>query len=97
MRKELMQTNMKKWTLRIITTIGLLIVLVIIGIFIFVKLTLNETSISILEEKTQKNYDPYVSILPLASIEDGSIVRDEELRAFYLYSAEKTKFSETTE
>lgn len=86
----------RKWAKRII--IGLLIVsaIALIGIVAFVKMTLSETSISVLEEKTHKQYDPFATIYNDVSLEDGSIIDIKELESFYLFSGEKSPFNEAS-
>lgn len=81
---------MKQWAIRILILILGLVLLAGIGLFIFVKTTLDETSISLLEEKINKNYDPYTSQFPETVLEEGSIVKKDELQRFHLFSAEKT-------
>lgn len=55
----------------------------------FVKTTLNETSIALLEEKISKSYDPYMTPSSPILLEEGSLVKREELQRFYLFTAEK--------
>ncbi len=80
---------MKQWAIGILILILGIALLAGIGLFIFVKTTLDETSISLLEEKINKNYDPYTSTFPEIVLEDGAIVKKEELQKFHLFSAEK--------
>lgn len=80
---------MKQWAIRILKfSIVCLIILFAAG-FGFVKWTIAETSLSILEEKTQKEIDPYTTIAPPIILDEGSVVKRDELQAFYLFSAEK--------
>lgn len=88
-------TNFRKWAKRIMIALLVAIFIVIIAIVVFVKMTLNETSISILEEKTHKQYDPFATIYNDVSLEDGSIIDIKEFENFYLFSGEKSPFSET--
>lgn len=86
--------DMKHWAIRILGILLVLFLLTGIGLFIFVKSTLDETSISLLEEKINKNYDPYTTLFPETILEEGSIVKKEELQKFYLFSAEKSPFED---
>jgi penicillin-binding protein 1B len=90
----LKDTNMKQWAIRIFIVFSVLAVLVAVAAFIFVKTTLKETSISLLEEKIIKESDPYVSLFPPIILEEGSIVKKEELQRFFLFSAEKINFND---
>ena len=85
---------MKQWAIRIFIALMALMVLVIIGLFIYVKTTLNETSIDLLEEKIQKSYDPYTTPLSPIILDEGSLVKKEELQSFFLFTAEKNNFEE---
>ena len=85
---------MKQWAIRIFIALMVLMVLVIIGVFIFVKTTLNETSIDLLEEKIQKSYDPYTTPLSPIILDEGSLVKKEELQRFFLFTAEKNSFED---
>jgi penicillin-binding protein 1B len=81
--------HMKQWAIRILKfSLVCLIVLVVAG-FGFVKWTIADTSLSVLEEKTQKDIDPYTTIAPSVVLEEGSVVKRDELEAFHLFSAEK--------
>lgn len=85
---------MKQWAIRIFIVLLALLVLVCVGVFIFVKTTLNETSIALLEEKILRSYDPYITPYPVVQLEEGSIVKRDELQRFYLFSAEKSSFDD---
>ena len=85
---------MKQWAIRIFIALLAGLVLVSIGIFIFVKTTLNETSIALLEEKIGKSYDPYTTPSAPITLEAGSLVKREELQRFYLFTAEKSSFED---
>ncbi len=85
---------MKQWAIRIFIFLLALLVLVTIGVYIFVKTTLNETSIALLEEKILKSYDPYITPFPPVTLEEGSLVKKEELQRFYLFTAEKNSFDD---
>ncbi len=85
---------MKQWAIRIFIALLALMVLVIIGVFIFVKTTLSETSIALLEEKIQKSYDPYTTVLAPIILDEGSLVKREELQRFFLFTAEKNSFED---
>jgi len=61
---------------------------------LWVKWTIAETSLEILEEKTKSQIDPYTSVLSNIVLEEGSVVNREELEAFHLFSTEKISFSE---
>jgi penicillin-binding protein 1B len=80
---------MKQWAIRIlkISLVGL-IILTAAG-FGFVKWTIAETSLSVLEEKTKREIDPYTTISSNIILDEGSVVKKDELNAFYLFSAEK--------
>ena len=60
----------------------------------FIKWTIAETSLSILEEKTKREIDPYTTITPNIILDEGSVIKREELQAFYLFSAEKMSSDE---
>lgn len=81
--------HMKQWAIRILKITLISLVILTIGAFGFIKWTIAETSLSVLEEKTQREIDPYTTILSPINLEEGSVVKKEELRAFYLFSAEK--------
>ncbi len=85
---------MKQWAMRIILVIAGLVLIFALGVFFFVKSTLNETSIALLEEKTQKTQDPFTSLYPVVHLDDGSVVKQEELARFFLFSSEKNSFNE---
>jgi penicillin-binding protein 1B len=51
-----------------------------------------ETSISSLEEKTQQVFDAAHTIYPEVILEEGSVVKKNEIEAFYLFTAEKNTF-----
>ncbi len=85
---------MKQWAIRILK-ISLVCFLILVGAgFGFVKWTIAETSLSVLEEKTKKEIDPYTTISPNIILDEGSVVKKEELRSFYLFSAEKMSAEE---
>ena len=73
---------------------GLLILFLLagIGVLLFVKSTLDETSIALLEEKINKTYDPFTTQFPDTVLEEGSIVKKDELQKFHLFSADRTRF-----
>jgi penicillin-binding protein 1B len=85
---------MKQWAIRIFVGLLILIVLVCAGVFIFVKTTLNETAIALLEEKIGKTYDPFTTTFSPIILEEGSLVKREELQRFYLFTAEKSSFDD---
>ncbi|MBC7427909.1 MAG: transglycosylase domain-containing protein, partial [Bacteriovorax sp.] len=85
---------MKQWAIRIFITLLGLVILVSIGIFIFVKTTLSETSVALLEEKISKNYDPYTTPASSIVLEEGSLVKREELQKFFLFTVEKNSFED---
>lgn len=85
---------MKQWAIRIVQISLLLLIIAALGVYGFVKWTLEETSISLLEEKTLKNYNPYVSLYSPVVLDEGSIVKREELQSFYLFTAEKINFED---
>ncbi len=85
---------MKQWATRILLVLIVLVIIFFGGIYLFVKSTLNETSIALLEEKTQKTQDPYTSIYAPVHLEDGSVVKKEELAKFFLFTAEKNSFND---
>ena len=91
MKRELFEKKlmMKQWAIRIFIALSVLMVLAVVGLFIFVKTTLNETSIALLEDKISKSYDPYITTFPDIVLEEGSLVKREELQRFYLFTAEK--------
>jgi penicillin-binding protein 1B len=85
---------MKQWAIRILkfSIVGFIILLA--AGFGWVKWTIAETSLSVLEEKTQKENNYYTTIDPNIVLEAGSVVKKNELEAFYLFSAEKESFDE---
>ena len=85
---------MKQWAIRILAVLFILFLGVAIAVFIFVKSTLDETSVSLLEEKINKNYDPYITQFPEVVLEEGSIVKKEELQHFQLFSADRSPFDD---
>lgn len=85
---------MKQWAIRILIALLILIALATTAVFIFVKTTLNETSIALLEEKISKSYDPYTTTGAPILLEEGSLVKREELQRFYLFTAEKNSFED---
>ncbi len=85
---------MKKWAIRILIALIILFTLASVAVFIFVKTTLNETSIGLLEEKISKSYDPYTTPSEPIILEEGSLVKSEELQRFYLFTAEKNSFED---
>jgi penicillin-binding protein 1B len=86
--------QMKHWAIRIFIALMGLMVLAAIGVFIFVKTTLSETSVDLLEEKISKNYDPYTTASDPITLDEGSLVKREELKNFYLFTAEKESFDD---
>ena len=85
---------MKQWAIRILIALLILIALATAVVFIFVKTTLSETSIALLEEKISKSYDPYTTTGAPIILEEGSLVKREELQRFYLFTAEKNSFED---
>jgi len=85
---------MKQWAIRILGAFFALIILAAIGIFLFVKSTLDETSISLLEEKINKTYDPFSTQFPDSVLDEGSIVKREEFQKFHLFTADRTRFED---
>lgn len=85
---------MKQWAIRIFIIFFVLMVLATVGVYFFVKTTLSETSISVLEEKTLRSYDPYATTFSPITLDEGSLVKKEELQRFYLFSAEKNSFED---
>jgi len=83
---------MKQWAMRIFLVLIALILIFTGGLYLFVKTTLNETSIALLEEKTQKNKDPFTSVYNNVRLDDGSVVKQEELSNFFIFSAERNTF-----
>lgn len=66
-----------------------MVVMMVVVIAIFVKWTLSETSLGILEEKIENA----TTDTPIG-LEDGSLVKTDELKSFYLFSGEKLSFDE---
>ncbi|MBY0416205.1 MAG: transglycosylase domain-containing protein, partial [Bdellovibrionales bacterium] len=85
---------MKQWAIRIFVALIALGIILIVGGVIFVKTTLNETSIALLEEKIQKSYDPFTTTFAPVTLEAGSLAKREELQRFYLFTAEKNSFED---
>jgi len=85
---------MKQWAIRILIALVILFALAAAAVFIFVKTTLNETSIALLEEKISKSYDPYTTPASPITLEEGSLIKREELQRFYLFTAEKNSFDD---
>ncbi len=81
--------RMKQWAIRILKISLVSLVIFLIMGFGFVKWTIAETSLSVLEEKTQKENDYFSTINPPVVLDEGSVVKRDELQAFYLFSAEK--------
>jgi penicillin-binding protein 1B len=61
----------------------------VITVIVFVKWTLSETSLGILEDKIENT----TTDSPIA-LEDGSLVKTDELKSFLLFSGEKLNFEE---
>jgi penicillin-binding protein 1B len=80
---------MKQWAIRILKFTAICFIIFLGLGFGFVKWTIAETSLSVLEEKTQKENDPYTTINPNVVLDEGSVVKKEELQAFQLFSAER--------
>lgn len=68
-------------------------VAMVISLVSYVKVTIAETSISKLEEKTQQSYDSSHSAFEPITLEEGSVIKKLELEAFYLFSAERSAFN----
>jgi penicillin-binding protein 1B len=85
---------MKLWAFRILKIALVFLTFSVAGGVAFVKWTIAETSISILEEKTKKEIDPYTTIASPIVLEEGSVVKRDEVKAFYLFSAEKMSAEE---
>lgn len=85
---------MKQWLTRILIGLVVVFIATIAGVYYFVQTTLNETSIALLEDKTLKSADPFYTVNPLITLEEGSIVKKEELQKFFLFSAEKNTFDD---
>ena len=81
MKRELFEKKlmMKQWAIRIFIALTVLFVLTAGALFIFVKTTLNETSIALLEEKISKSYDPYTTTFNDIVLEEGSLVKNKFL------------------
>lgn len=84
---------MKTWVFRILKMMGLFMVAMIISLVSYVKVTIAETSISKLEEKTQQSFDSSHSAFEPITLEEGSVIKKLELEAFYLFSAERAAFN----
>lgn len=80
---------MKQWAIHILKIFVVAFIVLIIVAFGFIKWTIAETSLSVLEEKTKREIDPFTTIAPNIILEEGSVVKKEELQAFYLFSAER--------
>ena len=85
---------MKQWVIRILKFTTILFALFVAISIGFVKWTIAETSLSVLEEKTKREIDPYTTITPNIIFDEGSVVKRDELRAFHLFSAEKLSSDE---
>jgi penicillin-binding protein 1B len=72
---------------------GLFVVVMIISLVTYVKVTIAETSITKLEEKTQQSFDSSHSAFEPITLEEGSVIKKLELEAFYLFSAERSAFN----
>lgn len=83
---------MKQWAIRVFTALAAGLLILSLGIFIFVKMTLRETSISLLEEKINKKMDPFVSLFPETIFEEGSLLKFDELESYFNFSSEKKSF-----
>lgn len=82
----------KKYLLRAALCLGILGVIFLIGIGVFIKMTLDETSLAALEEKTRKEYNPFVSEHPVQTFEEGSIVDAKEFETFYMFASNKEAY-----
>lgn len=82
----------KKYLLRAALCLGILGVIFLIGIGVFIKMTLDETSLAALEEKTRKEYNPFVSEYPAQNFEEGSIVDTKEFETFYMFASNKETY-----
>jgi penicillin-binding protein 1B len=80
---------MKLWAFRILKIFLILSILVVISITLFVKWTLSETSLGILDDKIGIS----ATDTPI-TLEDGSLVKNDELKSFLLFSGEKLSFEE---
>ena len=85
---------MKRWAKHIFKIVLILIITIGVSSFLFVRWTIAETSLSDLEAKTKRNIDPYTTSLSPILLEEGSVVKKEELQAFYLFSSERASFEE---
>ena len=85
---------MKQWVIRILKVSLVSFVIMVVVTVGFIKWTIAETSLSILEEKTKREIDPYTTITPNIILDEGSVIKREELQAFYLFSAEKMSSDE---
>ena len=80
---------MKQWAIRILKIFSILVLVSVIMIVAFVKWTLSDTSLEALEDKTEIS-----AVNSPIILEDGSLVKREELKTFFLFSAEKINFDE---
>jgi penicillin-binding protein 1B len=80
---------MKRWAIRILKILSAFLVVIAISIAIFVQWTLSETSLGILEDKIENT-----SLDIPITLEEGSLVKQEELKSFFLFSGEKLNFEE---
>jgi len=85
---------MKHWAIRILKFSLVSFIILLAAGFGFVKWTIAETSLSVLEEKTKKENNYFTTINPNVVLEAGSVVKRNELEAFHLFSAERTSFEE---
>lgn len=83
----------KKYLLRAALFLGALGVILVVGIGVFIKMTLDETSLKALEEKTRKEYNPFVSEYPVQVFEEGSIVDTKEFETFYMFASNKETYA----
>lgn len=80
---------MKQWAIRILKVSLVCLIAFLVSSLAFIKWTIAETSLSVLEEKTQRLIDPYTTISANIVLDEGSVIKKEELETFYLFSAEK--------
>lgn len=85
---------MKHWAKKFLKMTLLSFFVLVISTIVFVRWTIAETSLSALEEKTNRNIDLFTTALPNITLDEGSVVSKEELHAFYLFSAERASFEE---
>lgn len=85
---------MKRWAIRGILILTALGMIVILSFGHYIRLTLGETSLSILEDKLFKEYDPFFSLNQEEILEEGSIVKQDELKSYLLFSSEQTPAGE---